>query len=49
MKILTVANEKEGTYEFVATTNTEILFSGNQKYNGDGKTVWTPTCTIMEN
>lgn len=46
---VTVANEKEGTYEFVATTNTEILFSGNKTYNGDGKTVWTPTCTIMEN
>lgn len=46
---ITVSNEKEGTYEFVATKNTEILFSQSKKYNGDGKTVWTPTCTITEN
>lgn len=46
---ITVSNEKEGTYEFVATKNTHILFEGHKSYNGDGKTVWKPTCTITEN
>lgn len=46
---ITVSNEKEGTYEFVATTNTDILFSQSKKYNGNGDVVWTPTCTITEN
>ena len=46
---VTVSNEKEGTYEFVATTNTHILFEGNKSYNGNGDTVWKPTCTITEN
>lgn len=46
---VTVSNEKEGTYEFVATTNTQILFEGNKSYNGNGDTVWKPTCTITEN
>jgi hypothetical protein len=46
---VTVADERSGTYEFVATKNTEILFSQSKKYNGDGNTVWTPTCTITEN
>lgn len=46
---VTVSNEKEGTYEFVATTNTHILFEGHKSYNGNGDTVWKPTCTITEN
>ena len=46
---ITVSNEKKGTYEFVATTNTQILFEGDKSYNGNGDTVWEPTCTITEN
>lgn len=46
---VTVSNEKSGTYEFVATKNTHILFEGDKSYNGDGQTVWKPTCTITEN
>lgn len=46
---VTVSNEKEGTYEFVATTNTEVLFSQNKTYDGNGNVVWKPTCTITEN
>lgn len=46
---ITVSNEKQGTYEFVATKNTHILFEGHKTYNGNGDTVWKPTCTITEN
>ena len=46
---ITVSNEKEGTYEFVATKNTHILFEGSKSYNGNGDIVWKPTCTITEN
>lgn len=37
------------TYEFVATTNTRILFEQKKTYDGNGNVVWTPTCTITEN
>ena len=46
---VTVSHEKEGTYEFVATTNTRILFEQKKTYDGNGNVVWTPTCTITEN
>ena len=46
---VTVSNEKEGNYEFVATTNTEVLFSQNKTYDGNGNVVWKPTCTITGN
>lgn len=46
---VTASNEKEGTYEFVATTNTRILFEQKKTYDGKGNVVWTPTCTITEN
>ena len=49
MNGVTVSNEKEGTYEFVATTNTRILFEQKKTYDGNGNVVWTPTCTITEN
>lgn len=46
---VTVSNEKEGTYEFVATTNTRILFEQKKTHDENGNVVWTPTCTITEN
>ena len=46
---VTVSHEQEGTYEFVATTSTNILFEQKKTYDGLGNVVWTPTCTITEN
>ena len=46
---VTVSHEKEGTYEFVATTNTCILFELNKSYDGNVNFVLTPTCSITDN